>query len=139
MSIIPNNLPPKYDEANHVINKHIVSILGSIIVFLIPIILYAGSAWVDKQIEDGMGQYATKTDIVNIQTQLTSNSDSFATKVEIVDIKKQISTNQIDSFQEQVYTIEDKKIDGLAKPSDEKKLLRLNTKIKRIKERMKLF
>ena len=102
-------LPPKYDDVNKIVNKHILSFLTAILVVLIPILLYAGGTWVESQIEDKMGNYATKAEIVIIQ--------------------KQISSIQIDNIQEKIYEIKDKKIDGLTSNSDEKKLIRLENKI----------
>ena len=110
---------PKYDEANKVINKHISSILGAVIVVLMPVLLYAGGAWVDEQISAKMGKYATKTEIVIIQ--------------------KQISNSQIDRIQEEIFTIKDKRIDGLTSNSDEKKLIRLETKVIKIEKQMLSF
>lgn len=110
---------PKYEDANKIINKHISSILGGITVVLFPVLLYAGGAWVDERIDAKMGDYATKAEIVVIQ--------------------KQISNSQIDRIQEDIFTIKDRRIDGLTSNSDEKKLIRLENKIQKIEKDMKHF
>lgn len=109
--------PQTYNNANKSVSKHILTYLGSIVAILIPLLMYSGAAWVDDQIEQKMGNYATKTEAMNIQRQLM--------------------TNQIDYYQEQIYEIQDKKVDGLSSSSDNKKLFRLQNKISilRTKER----
>ena len=108
--------PKLYNEANKSINKHISTILTAIVAGILPVLLYAGGAWVDSQIENKMGDYATKTEIIQIQNQ--------------------ISKTVIDRIREEIFTIHDRKIDGLGTPSDSKKLIRLENKIKNLKEGM---
>jgi len=112
-------MAPKYEDANKIINKHISTILGGITVVLMPVLLYAGSAWVDEQIDGKMGKYATKQEIVTIQ--------------------RQISQTQIDRIQEDIFTIQDRKIDGLTSNSDEKKLIRLQNKMLRVERQQSKF
>lgn len=108
---------------NEVANKSIKWLtekLQTIVVVITAIssivgVVYAGQQYLEKFAED--------KDVANVQIQFGSlHYDS-----------------EIDRYEEEVETIEDKKIDGTATNSDLKKLHRIKGKIEKLKTRKKAF
>ena len=96
MSINPEVVKATYNNINRATGNHLLAILLTALLLVMPALIYAGSLWVEQSIQ------------AEVKQQMKS-------------IQSSINQQRVDYFQDQLYIIEDKIIDGTVTSYDKKR------------------
>ena len=108
MPLNSSSVKETYDNINKATGNHLLSILLSAIILVMPALVYAGSLWVEQSIQKQVSQ-------------------------QMLGIKTLIKKQRQDYLQDQLYSIEDKKIDGTITNADKKRAVRLRQQLQDLK------